>query len=330
MNANELITGSMQLKDFIPLMETLTGLKLSFYNFTATSKRAGKLAVGEEYLLHSCGYCLAAKSKDASRRACYSSDGRTATPAILERRIAQHTCHAGVSEILQPVFSGKNYLGCVVAGQAFFKKYSSAEKDAYIKYLKTLGVDVEKASVEFDKMRVVGPESVRLAAKLVKIVAGFIAEAVQEEEKKTLLVQPAPGRKNSAEAKRRAAEGLERIRAGRYAAIIERVKENMAASPSGSISLKEAAGIAGISPCHFSRIYKEATGKKFRDFTTEERIVRAKMILADNSAKLSDVAVMCGYEEASSFSRAFKKLTGKYPGQYRLEKALKTKSSKRL
>ncbi|MFH1074407.1 MAG: helix-turn-helix domain-containing protein [Candidatus Firestonebacteria bacterium] len=300
-----LLNSSIELRDFLPLMEKLTGFKISFSDFRVTSRQNAKLFLKENEFIHTCGYCLAIKEKENVRPACFSSDGRTITKAISEKKAKKHTCHAGVNEIIMPVYSGTKYLGCVAAGQVFFQKYTAKEKAEYMKYLKRLGVDVKKASLEFDRMKIAPEDNIRLAVKFLKLIVKFIIDIDREETK------------NSPEGKKQALAGVERIRAGRYAAIISRVKENMQTLPSSSITLKGAAAAAGMSPCHFSRIYKETTGRKFRDYTFEQRIERSKSMLTDSNIKISDIAERCGYKETSSFSRAFKKLTGEYPGAYR-------------
>ncbi|OGF50753.1 MAG: hypothetical protein A2231_05355 [Candidatus Firestonebacteria bacterium RIFOXYA2_FULL_40_8] len=221
-----------------------------------------------------------------------------------------------------PVYSGSKYLGCVSAGQVFFRKYTSLEKAAYMKYITTLGGDSVKASIEFDKTRIVSKENIKMAVKFLKLIVKFIADVDREEAKLT----PSERKQGKKTPEKQLLEGVKRIRAGRYAAIISRVKENMDTFPSSSISLKEAASIAGMSPCHFSRIYKETTGRKFRDYTCEQRIEHSKILLNNPDKKISDIAERCGYRETSSFSRAFNKMTGEYPGSYRARKAEKAKT----
>ena len=310
-----LLNSRMELRDYLSLMEKLTGFRISFSDFHITSRQSPLFFLKEEQFIHTCGYCMAVKESETARPVCFKSDGITTTKAIAERKAKKHTCHAGVNEIIMPVYSGTKYLGCVVAGQVFFQRYTTVKKTKYLSYLGGLGVDVKKTSLEFDKMKVTPESDIRLAVKLLKIIVKFIIETDREEARK-----PFPENKSTL---KQVADGMERLRAGRYSAIISRVKEHLQAMPATYLSLNDAAEIAGMSPCHFSRIYKETTGRNFRDYTFEKRIERSKLLLANPDIKISDIAERCGYNETSSFSRAFKKLAGEYPGKYRAKKAAK-------
>ena len=117
--------------------------------------------------------------------------------------------------------------------------------------------------------------------------------------------------------KRRLDESVARLRQRRKRTIINRVLETFAEQQPSRHKLSAAAAMAGVSPCHFSRLFLSVTGKSFRQYFLELRIEKAKQLLADETVKTYYVAESCGYKELSSFSRAFKKETGKYPGQYR-------------
>jgi AraC-like DNA-binding protein len=57
-------------------------------------------------------------------------------------------------------------------------------------------------------------------------------------------------------------------------------------------------------------------GVRFKTLVDEIRASLAKEYLHDSSHCLSEIAFMLGFSEVSSFSRAFKRWTGKSPGQY--------------
>lgn len=61
------------------------------------------------------------------------------------------------------------------------------------------------------------------------------------------------------------------------------------------------------------------SGVTFRDLLGDVRIDFARMYLVDLHLTLSEVALLLGYAEQAPFNRAFKKATGKTPGQWRAE-----------
>ena len=71
------------------------------------------------------------------------------------------------------------------------------------------------------------------------------------------------------------------------------------------------------STAHCTRLIKKATGTGFLSFVRKIRTERAVQMLRATSAPVSDIAVNIGYESTESFIRAFEKVFGKSPGEYR-------------
>jgi AraC-like DNA-binding protein len=60
-----------------------------------------------------------------------------------------------------------------------------------------------------------------------------------------------------------------------------------------------------------------AEGTKFRRLAAETRFEIARQLLADTSVPMVQVAIALGYSEASAFTRAFKKWSGRTPSEWR-------------
>jgi two-component system response regulator YesN len=83
------------------------------------------------------------------------------------------------------------------------------------------------------------------------------------------------------------------------------------------LSLDGVASEVQISPGYLSRLLKQETGFTFVDYLTRVRITRAIQLMADPSAKIYEVAEMVGYQSQHYFSRAFKRVFGRPPAEYR-------------
>jgi AraC family transcriptional regulator len=75
--------------------------------------------------------------------------------------------------------------------------------------------------------------------------------------------------------------------------------------------------LAQLSPYHFLRTFKESFGVTPHRYHTQQRIERAKELLADHSLSLLQIALELGFAEASSFSLAFHKTACMTPSAYR-------------
>ncbi len=97
----------------------------------------------------------------------------------------------------------------------------------------------------------------------------------------------------------------------------KRVLDLVAARYGSSIPLEDMAREAGLSPSHFSRLFKETIGKSPMQFVMAYRVERAKEALARFDTPLIEIALSCGFADQAHFSRIFKQSEGTTPRAYR-------------
>lgn len=83
------------------------------------------------------------------------------------------------------------------------------------------------------------------------------------------------------------------------------------------LALAEMAGAAGISPFHFAREFKRATGLAPHQYLIKVRIDRAKAWLAKSELPIVEVGLRAGFNNQSHFTRLFHHRTGLTPKAYR-------------
>jgi YesN/AraC family two-component response regulator len=74
---------------------------------------------------------------------------------------------------------------------------------------------------------------------------------------------------------------------------------------------------AGMSPSHFSRIFRKVMGLSYQEYLNSRRITKAKNLLRTNAQSVTEIAVSLGFADPTGFGRIFKKLTGHTPSAYR-------------
>lgn len=84
-----------------------------------------------------------------------------------------------------------------------------------------------------------------------------------------------------------------------------------------ALSLQQVAEHVGMSPAYFSKVFKDNTGTSFIQFVTRLRMEQACRLLSDPMAKTYEAAFAAGYSDYPYFNKAFKKIYGVSPSEYR-------------
>lgn len=83
------------------------------------------------------------------------------------------------------------------------------------------------------------------------------------------------------------------------------------------LSLSEMARTAMLSPFHFVRVFRQATGVPPGRFLAAIRIHEAKRLLLTTSASVTDISIAVGYNSLGTFTRRFTLSVGISPSAYR-------------
>jgi AraC-like DNA-binding protein len=82
------------------------------------------------------------------------------------------------------------------------------------------------------------------------------------------------------------------------------------------IALATLAAIARLSPYYFCRAFKQSMGVPPHRYHANRRIEVAKKLLAKRDQSITEIGLSLGFRETSSFSAAFRKVTGTTPREY--------------
>lgn len=91
------------------------------------------------------------------------------------------------------------------------------------------------------------------------------------------------------------------------------------------ISLDSISKELHLSKYYISRLINEQLNQNFNDYINMLRVSEACNLLKETDCKISDISIDTGFGTIRSFNRAFKKLTGVSPAEYR-QKVIKSKN----
>lgn len=105
--------------------------------------------------------------------------------------------------------------------------------------------------------------------------------------------------------------------ASRSNTIVGTVKAYIDENYASHISKADLGALVYLNPDYLAKVFKKETGIALNDYISSVRVEKAKVMLADESIPLGDVAMKAGFDYYSYFSTIFKKAVGISPSDYR-------------
>ena len=312
------LSNNLVLRDFLETIERTSGLRVCLSDLEEFTKNDKRFLVNESAFVHTSPYCCVIKASKTAHQECVKAHNIKG----LKKPVCI-TCYAGLKEILIPIYIKSTYIGLIKAGQILFKKLSGKKTIKIMERLEALGVNKKEALKALKNVPVVPEKTVKLALDLLQMLANYISEAGEKQnwQKEIDRIQSSykartiPDANNGLEYLIKSVKNIENIK---FKNIADRAIAEINLLPPCDVNLAKIAKQVGLSQFYFSRIFKSATGRNFREHIMILRIEKAKLLMNDLNLNLSEVAYRCGYENLSSFTRTFKKLTGINPGKYRI------------
>jgi AraC-like DNA-binding protein len=113
-----------------------------------------------------------------------------------------------------------------------------------------------------------------------------------------------------------------------YIRLINKTEDYIEQNLKKPISLADLAKNANLSDYHFHRIFKKHSSETVNKFITRFKLERIAIFLFVNSTiSITDIAMDYGYNDASAFSKTFKRHFGLSPINYRKQQELTCNST---
>ncbi|MBT2338441.1 MULTISPECIES: helix-turn-helix transcriptional regulator [Pseudomonas] len=77
------------------------------------------------------------------------------------------------------------------------------------------------------------------------------------------------------------------------------------------------AALLGLSEGYFMRAFKHATGKSPHSYLIDRRLAKARALMRDSTARLTEIALTCGFNSQAHMTTLFKQRLGVSPAQLR-------------
>ena len=234
-------------------------------------------------------FCAFLANRKSSCSLCLQTQSRVAANPGKYARTIQ--CTFGLTETAVPIRLGERVIGFLCTGQVFTRLAKRGHPTLERKRL-------------FSETSPAGPKALRLwkqtsyveAAKynaMVRLLI-FFANQLSVMTNQLLMEQKC-----------------------REPEVITRARRFIAENKRGRVSLGSVAKASGASMFHFCTLFHQATGLTFSDYVARSRIEDARVLLCDPRRRMSEVAYEAGFQSMTAFNRAFRRIVGQSPTEYR-------------
>lgn len=98
---------------------------------------------------------------------------------------------------------------------------------------------------------------------------------------------------------------------------LNRVLDRLNDDVGSNVGLASLAVLAGVSPSHLARTFRQRHGCTLGEYVRRLRVERARSELTEGDESLTQIAVRLGFFDQAHFTRTFKAHVGCTPGEYR-------------
>jgi AraC-like DNA-binding protein len=253
----------------------------------------GRQRASEGHRHHRCAFCMLMKSTRAGNQACQACDPMAGHDLAGKAGHAVYRrCHAGLEEVLAPVFLEGKQVGTLFGGQARPATFTEAELKTLCEHWPQLSLDAKKTEQLLRERPVHDP---------VRFVAlGRMLEALAEWASRHALAQLS-----------------ERARTNARRTPVDLAMAFMAENLDKPITLDRVAKEVHLSASRLSHLFTELESGSFRERLIEMRMEKARDLLAHTSWPVNEIALRVGYADSSFFCRIFARRFKLSPGKYR-------------
>lgn len=239
---------------------------------------------------HENPFCAMLAKQSKTCAACLRTQHELATTAQEQPRTVE--CFAGLCETAVPLRVGEKLIGFLRTGEVLLQKPSKQKFAALVRQLTDLAakMDVPGLRDAYFRTRVLSKKQYDSMLGLLRIFAQHLSIVANQVVFRSEHAEPEN---------------------------ITRAREFIAAHHADDLSLETVAKAVHMSTFYFCKQFKKATGLSFTDYLARLRVEKAKELLLDPNARVSEVAFDAGFQSITHFNRVFKKHAGHSPTEYR-------------
>lgn len=278
------------VKELLRNFYTLTGIRTVIFDNSFHELAA--------YPTRHSAYCHIIRSDPRAEAQCILCDQQACTQVKKEKKLYTYQCHAGLTETVVPIQTDNQIIGYIIFGQLL---QTGARDELWQRVYENIGVyqvDMDKLHHAFQQKKQISKEIIDAYAKTMEMSASYLYLSRMLILKEDSLAQQIDS----------------------Y--ITDHIKEHL----SVPVLCRE----FSISKSHLYKLSEQNFGMGIAEYIRNLRIQMAKRLLGDTDSPIYEIAEQVGIPDYNYFTKAFKKVTGTLPRDYRKENTLQGRTLDRF
>ena len=230
-------------------------------------------------------YCLAIGENPELLDKCSGCNHDNSAKALSKRSALTYTCHAGVAEVVTPIFQNDTLIAYLMIGKFrdAEEQISSAQMvlDAAQKY----GLDKDKMLEAYYKLPVLDNKCIDSAISILKMLIYYITSEKFFHYDHSI----------------------------QFASIDQYIEQNLGEK----ITVEDICKHFRISRHLLYATFENESGDSIQEYIIKKRLRKAQHLLASTNLSVGQISAKVGYTEYNYFFRIFKERVGVTPLQYR-------------
>jgi AraC-like DNA-binding protein len=239
-------------------------------------------------------FCKIITSNSLQLSYCMNEPGEMGKKAALlsPKKPIVYTCHAGLIDVVMPVFVQNTHVANLVTGQF---RNSNEPTSNFKKILKEFPKELKgKLKELYSSTKILSKEEIYKITNILSFMSSYITKywesylydkKIKKEEK----------------------DVINKIRD--Y--ILNNYKKQ-------DLTLKKIANEVGLNPIYLSNLFKKRIGVNITDYITNVRIRFAKRLLGNTDHSIKTICFSCGFRTFRHFCRVFKNKEKITPSEFRI------------
>ncbi len=285
---------------------------ISFEDLTGVSLDNPQLGLPYHFRIHTCRFCMFAKSNTDSHLHCVRNKMAANRRAIRRRQAFAGQCHLGLTDLVKPLVFQNTVLGVFYYGSFVLAGTEALARERIGRFCRRHGFDAAGYLAAFEQAPRLDPANLPHLWRRLDLIADLAGCIVESIGIPVGRYRTRPGAQFS-------------TWNGAMSSLVRTVVAHINRHYAEEISVADIAAHQKCNADYLSRVFKRTVGFGVIEYLHRVRIDHARRLLLTDRFTIGEVGHLVGFPDQSHFGKVFRRMVGVAPQTFRT--ALHVKNS---